>query len=74
MYENPSIHFELARQRQDDMLRQAKKDHLRAELRSQREPADYLGHVRSAFAGILAAVSGLAPKARTVQQPGLNPA
>jgi hypothetical protein len=74
MYESPSIHFELARQRHQDVLRAAEKERLLAEVRASEEPTEHLRHVRGVFAGILAAVSGLTPRTRTVQQPGLNPA
>jgi hypothetical protein len=74
MYESPSIHFEIARQRHEDVLRAAEKERLLAEARAAAEPTEQLRHVRGVFAGILAAVSGLSPRTRTAQQPGLNPA
>jgi hypothetical protein len=75
MYENPSIHFELAKQRHQDFLREAKKEALVREAVAELEPSDRLKHVRGVFAGIMAAVSGLTPRTRPLpRQPWLTPA
>ena len=75
MYESPSYHFELAKQRHRDVLQQAKADALVAQAKAEQEPVDHLRRVRGVFAGINAAVSGFTSRTRAPQQqPGLNPA
>jgi hypothetical protein len=69
MYQSPSIHFELGRQRQADFLREAKADQLAAlvEAKPRTQP------VREGL-GVLGARLGRYLHRRPVRQAGLRPA
>lgn len=73
MYENyPSIHFEMARLRNQDLLEQADRDR-RAAKAAESDGRDRLVAVKGAFAGILAAVTSLGGRTRPVpHRPGLQ--
>lgn len=69
MYQHPSIHFELARQRQEGFLDEARADQLASQVRT--EPR---GTRLRAGAGSLVASMSRRLRHRPTAQPRLNPA
>jgi hypothetical protein len=72
MYETPptSLHIQLAKQRQHDLLAEAQRANVPSELRSDSE---HLLAVKSVFAGVAAAVSSLMrPKPAAAQTVATN--
>ena len=67
MYQNPSMHFELSKQRQQDLIAEARRvnvpKHLESDIDSERMLA-----VKGVFAGIAAAVGSLV-RTKPVSQP-----
>lgn len=72
MYESPSLHLDIARQRHQQMLADAEQQRL-AHALAKENGNESLVAVKGVFAGILAAVSSLGQRTRPVpQKPGLN--
>ena len=72
MYESPSIHLELAKQRQQLLLADAKHSRVPKHQGGDVDGSQRLLAVKSVFAGIIAAISGAA-KAETAQKPAATP-
>ena len=73
MYENPTIHTELARMRHGDVLAAAAAEHTAA--RAEPDSSDRLPAVRGVFGGILGAVAKVTSRRRPApQKPGLQAA
>jgi hypothetical protein len=69
MYENyPSIHFEMARLRNQDLLEQADKDRIAKQAVAETDGRERLVAVKGVFAGILAAVTNFGGRTRPVPQ------
>jgi len=74
MYESPSLHLELAKQRHEIYMTEVRKNQLESQVRAEDEGSDSLRPVRGVFAGILAAVTSVTHRRTPAkQQPGLNP-
>lgn len=72
MYESPSIHLELAKQRQQILLADAKHSRVPKHLGGDVDESRRLHAVKSVFAGMIAAISGAA-KPKTAQKPAASP-
>jgi hypothetical protein len=71
MYENPTIHTELARLRHGDVLAAAAAQHTAA--RAEPDSSGRLPAVRGVFSGILSAVANVTSRSRPApQKPGLQ--
>jgi hypothetical protein len=64
MYQSPSIYVELARQRHQDFLAEARRERLAAQTRRDADRGARFRSVDRAFAGIVAAVTRLMPHGR----------
>ena len=76
MYDlRPSFHAEIVRQRHEELMANAERHRLIAEARAQSEDSkERLLAVKSVFAGIVAAVSGVGKaKPQPAHKPGFNP-